>query len=72
MCTGFMYCVAAIDWFSRYVLAWGISTVRLFCIQRALLTAFVKEFVTILSRVFLIIATFFIGFTRGKSYLHTT
>jgi putative transposase len=25
---GFMYCVAVMDWFSRYVLAWGISNTK--------------------------------------------
>ena len=35
MRTGFMYCVAVIDWFSRYVLAWDISNVQDagFCLQ---------------------------------------
>ena len=35
MRSGFMYCVAVIDWFSRYVLAWDISNVQdtEFCLQ---------------------------------------
>jgi len=35
MHTGFMYCVAVIDWFSRYVLAWDISNVQdaAFCVR---------------------------------------
>jgi putative transposase len=28
MMRGFMYCVAVIDWFSRYVLSWGISNTQ--------------------------------------------
>lgn len=35
MRSGFMYCVAVIDWFSRYVLAWDIANVQdtEFCLQ---------------------------------------
>jgi len=28
MMKGFMYCIAVIDWYSRYVLAWGISNTQ--------------------------------------------
>jgi putative transposase len=35
MRSGFMYCVAVIDWYSRYVLAWDISNTQdaSFCVQ---------------------------------------
>jgi putative transposase len=35
MVTGFMYLVAILDWFSRYVIAWGLSTTldTAFCLQ---------------------------------------